>query len=312
MSIPTFSLAERDRRWNLARTFMQRENLDALLIFGEHEDSGPATVVFDTWFTNARAGTTIVFLKGGNPISLVPMPTFLSDHLESSRRGDIIWIEAQNMRMNITSTSIAKTLKELGLERGTIGVIGLEPYPPWHPHGIVPFPLWNNILIEFPNVTFKPVAAAFGRVMMPLSREEIAVVRHSASVGDSVVRAMAETAAAGVSEAAVYAAAMSKGYSSGTIPAAIHFYSSPDPAAAGWPQWGYRPQAPRILKDGDMISAEVFCNFGARHTQHQVLIAVGDVHEDYEHAAKVARSVYDAGLKALRGGESSGISLRIC
>jgi hypothetical protein len=108
-----------------------------VLVFGEHEDSGPATVAFDTWFTSARAGTTIVFPKGGDPVSLVPMSTFLSDHLESSRRGDIIWIEAQNMRMNITSTSIANTLKELGLEKGTIGVIGLEPYPPWHPHGIV-------------------------------------------------------------------------------------------------------------------------------------------------------------------------------
>jgi hypothetical protein len=137
MAVPTFSLGERDRRWNLARTFMQRENLDAVLVFGEHEDSGPATVAFDTWFTSARAGTTIVFPKGGDPVSLVPMSTFLSDHLESSRRGDIIWIEAQNMRMNITSTSIANTLKELGLEKGTIGVIGLEPYPPWHPHGIV-------------------------------------------------------------------------------------------------------------------------------------------------------------------------------
>jgi Xaa-Pro aminopeptidase len=285
---------------------MQRENIDAMLVFGEHEDSGPATVAFDTWFSNARAGTTTVFPKGGDPISLVPMSTFLSDHLESSSRGDIIWIEAQNMRMNITSTSIANTLKELGLEKGTIGVIGLEPYPPWHPHGIVPFPLWNNILTEFPNVTFKPVAAAFGQVMMPLSQEEIAVVRHSASIGNAMVRAMAETAAVGVSEAAVYAAAMSKGYSSGTIPAAIHFYSGPDPVAAGWPQWGYRPQAPRILQEGDVIFAEVFCNFGAHHTQRQVLIAIGEIHEDYERAAKVAHSVYDAGLKALRPGRKFG------
>jgi Xaa-Pro aminopeptidase len=225
---------------------------------------------------------TIIFPKAGDPVSLVPMSTFLSDHLESSRRGDIIWIEAQNMRMNITSTSIANTLKDLDLVNdNTIGVIGLGPYLPWHLHGIVPFPLWNNILTEFPNVKFKPVAAAFGRVMMPLIQEEIAIVHHSVSIGNAMVRAMAETAAVGVSKAAVYAAAMSKGYSSRTIPAAIHFYSGPDPVAAGWPQWGYRPQAPRILQEGDVISAEMFCNFGAKHTQHQVLIAIGDVHEDY-------------------------------
>lgn len=56
MAVPTFSIAEREPPWNLARTFMQRESLDALLVFGEREDSGPATVPFDTWFTNARAG----------------------------------------------------------------------------------------------------------------------------------------------------------------------------------------------------------------------------------------------------------------
>ena len=73
MVVPTFSIAERDRRWNLARTYMQRENLHAMLVFGEHEDYDPATVAFDTWFTNARAGTTIFFPKGGDPISFVLM-----------------------------------------------------------------------------------------------------------------------------------------------------------------------------------------------------------------------------------------------
>ncbi|WP_236787839.1 M24 family metallopeptidase [Amycolatopsis sp. GM8] len=46
--------------------------------------------------------------------------------------------------------------------------------------------------------------------------------------------------------------------------------------------------------------AEVFCLFGMHQTQHQVTIAVGDVHEDVERAAGVARASYDAGLKGLR------------
>ena len=49
-----------------------------------------------------------------------------------------------------------------------------------------------------------------------------------------------------------------------------------------------------------MIAAEVFCTFGMRATQHQVTIAIGEVHEDVKRAALVARASYDAGLQALR------------
>lgn len=42
--------------------------------------------------------------------------------------------------------------------------------------------------------------------------------------------------------------------------------------------------------------AEVFCRFGMKETQHQVAIAVGDVHPGVEAAAAIAREAYDAGL----------------
>jgi len=304
--VPTFSMAERDRRWDLARAFMEREDLDALLVFGEHEDAGPAPFAYDTWFTNGRAGTTVVFPRDGDPISLFPMEMFTKDHLESTRRGDIMWIPPQNLRASRDSRAITDTLNRLGLSKGTIGVVGLEVYPPWHPEGIVPYRLWNNILREFPGAEFRPVAMALSRLIMPLSPEEIAAVRHSASIGDAMARAMVDTAAAGVSESEVYAAGMSAGYARGTIPAAMHFWSGPHPLASGLPQWGYRPQAPRILRDGDIISAEVFSNFGGRHTQHQVTITIGEPHENLLRAADVARTAYDAGLRALRPGRTFG------
>jgi hypothetical protein len=108
--VPNFSLAERDRRWDLARTFMEREGLDALLVYGEHEDAGPAPVAYDTWFTNGRAGTTVVFPRTGEPISLLPGPMFIMDHLESSRRGDSMWIPSHNLRGTRHFGMITETL----------------------------------------------------------------------------------------------------------------------------------------------------------------------------------------------------------
>ncbi|SDS47979.1 M24 family metallopeptidase [Microlunatus soli] len=304
--VPTLSTAERDRRWELARTFMADEGLDALLIFGEHEDAGPAPFSFDTWFTNGRAGTTVVLPRNGDPISLFPMEMFSKDHLEASSRGDTIWIPPQNIRAARDSGAIVGTLRELGLAKATVGVVGLEPYPPWHPEGIVPYRLWSAVLAALPAARFRPVAMALARLMMPLSAEEIAVVRRSASIGDAMARAMVDTAAAGVAESEVYAAGMATGYAHGTTPAAMHFWSGPDPLASGLPQWSYRPQPPRRLADGDLISAEVFSNVGGRHTQHQVSITIGEPHPDLQRAAAVARAGYDAGLEALRPGRTFG------
>ena len=156
--VPTYSIAERDRRWNLAREFMQGEGLDALLVFGEHEHAGPAPFAYDTWFTNARAGTTVVFPRDGEPLSLLPMEMFWRDYLECGRRGDTLWISPENIRASRDSAAIADTLLAMGLSTATIGVIGLEPYAPWHPEGVVPYRQWNTILSRFPHAEFKPVA----------------------------------------------------------------------------------------------------------------------------------------------------------
>jgi Xaa-Pro aminopeptidase len=303
---PTYSMVERDRRWNMARQFMHDQGVDALLIFGEHEDAGPAPFAYDTWFTNARAGSTVVFPVDGDPISLLPMEMFWRDYLENTRRGHTNWIAPKNICASRDSAAISDALTSLGLATATIGVIGLEPYAPWHPEGVVPYRLWNTVLEKFPDAQFTPVAQPLSRLMMPLSAEEVAVVRHAASVGDAMVAAMVATAAPGVLETDVYAAGMAAGYARGTTPAAMHLYSGPDPLARALPAWSYRPQTPRTLADGDIVSAEVFANAGGRHSQHQVTIAVGEPHPELLRAAAVARAAYDAGLHAMRPGRTFG------
>lgn len=56
------------------------------------------------------------------------------------------------------------------------------------------------------------------------------------------------------------------------------------------------------MKKGDVIVAEIFSSFGIRATQHQLMIAVGEVHEDIERAARFTRTCYHAKLRTLRPG----------
>jgi Xaa-Pro aminopeptidase len=301
-SVPMFSLAERDRRWNMARAFMEREDLNALLVFGEHEDAGPAPFCLDTWFTNDRPGATVIFPRDGAPVMCVPGGIYALDHIEAIRRGDGIWIGPEGFRLGRHSSKIISAIRELGLEKGRIGVMGLEPYIPYQPEGVIPHNTWKNILDQLPDVGFVTVGNAFTRLMMPMSAEQVIVVSHCATIGEAMAQAMVETARPGISEAEVYAAAMAVAHKSGTHTPGMHFWSGRSHAAAGPPQWAYRAQPPRILEDGDFISSEVFCRLGMHDTQHQVAIAIGTVRDEIERAGEVARACYEGGMKAARVG----------
>ena len=304
--VPRFSLAERDRRWNLARGFMSRHGLDALLVYGEHEDGGASQFNIDTWFTNDRPGTTVLMPRDGEPIVFLPMPLYVLDRLETSRRGDACWVSAKGIRIGRHSDELADELITNSLSSATIGVIGLDPHVPWHPQGVIPYQFWHNIITAFPDVEFRPVGGEFAPLIMALSGEELSMLRHAARLGDVIVDAMVAAARPGVSEAEVYAAGTFAANSRGTVVPGMHLWSGAQFAASGPPQWGYRPTTARSLRDGDFLAAEVFSCFGQRHTQHQVAIAIGDVHPDIERGAVIARACYEAGLTRLTTNASFG------
>ena len=300
--VPEFSLAERERRWNLARSFMQDQNIDALLVIGEHEDAGPAPFRFDNWLTNDAPGAVVVFPRDADPVSLAWFP---ADPAEDVRRGTVPWLAPGNRRTGLRhSRGVVGVLDQLGLSQATIGVAGLDPYLPYLPEGSVPYGLWDGIRHGCANARFVPVGLMLGRAMMPQSDEELAVIRHSARIGDEMAEAMLAAAVPGATESDVFTAGMAAAHRRGAIVPGLHLATGPQPLELGLPRWSYRPEPPLILSDGDVVRSEVFCNFGLRDTQHQVTIAIGRVHEDYDRAEDIARQSYDAGLRALRPGQT--------
>lgn len=281
---------------------MEQEGLDALIVFGEHEDSGAAPYSIDNWFTNDRPGVTVVFGKVDEPITLAPMPSFICEHMECSTRGDELWIRPENLRLGRDAGSLVRTVIEQGLAKSTIGVLGLEPGGPWHPGGVMPFTTWSDVVQQVPDATFRAVGQAFLPLVMTHSDEEIAVLRYAASIGDSMVDAMVQAARPGVAENEVVKAAINAALAQGTAVAMPHLNTGPTAVTWGPPRWTYRPQAPRTLRNGDLIASEVFCNFGLRQIQLQCTIAIGEVHENVERAGAVARASYEAGLRTLRPG----------
>ncbi len=306
VAIPRFSTAERDRRYRLARDLMEEQDLDALLAYGERGEAGPPQFTPDTYFTNDRPGATVILPRRGELVALVWSSAVIGDHLEASRRGDATWLRPSQIRTGRGADAIVRTLREQGLERGRIGVLGLEPYPPFFPEGLIPYVTWQRVLEALPEATFVPVQRRFSELTMARSPEEVEVLRWSAQAGERMCEAMVEAARPGVLESDLHAAAAAACFANVANCYWLILLSGPGTLAWGPPHWTYRPQPPRAIQNGDLVLAELFVTAGMLESQQQLTIAVGDVPPEAEVCARAAREAYEIGLRELKVGARFG------
>ncbi|EMW1015441.1 aminopeptidase P family protein [Serratia marcescens] len=300
------SLAERDRRWQLARDIMQTEDLAALIVYGDREAAAPAGFAPDCYFTNDRPGSIVVFVGDESPRIYTFASMMVADHLQASLRGDLQWIGAEQLFVGKTGRDVGAWLAERRLAGTRIGIIGLEPYPPFYFDGAMPARTLQGLTEALPTANWIPVYREFFRRASVKSEEELRLVRYAAHIGETMSETLRATARPGVSEADLVAAVTATCFSMGGYTAELLLGSGPEYVGWGPPAWQYRAQAPRVLQEGDLVLSEIFALYGMMETQHQAAIAIGEVHPDILHAAAIARASYEAGLGALRTGNTFG------
>src|SRR5262245_52915213 len=119
-SIPVFSLQERDRRWAKVRELMARDGVDIIACMPgtNAHDRGQQDVRYLTQLGENSDEVTVVFpLEGGVTAWLSrggvwPASNWFSD-IRSGPRGS-------------GGSTVVKYLKEIGFERGTIGIPSLS------------------------------------------------------------------------------------------------------------------------------------------------------------------------------------------
>ena len=294
MPATTLSFAERDRRWNALRDFMAARALDCVVIFA---GSGPLQC--DNYYSNDQPGT-VIFPRRGEPLWLVWTTHVITSHLEQRERGEQPWI-SQALLAGGGSRGIIEALRELGCERGSIGVVGTGGMPSLTPEGWVPFLTWQRITAALPDATFEEVGADLLRIQLVKSDEELALVRRAAEIGEAACQVMIDVTRPGVTEADIYGAVMGEVYRQGArgiegLPLFIH--SGRQSIGWGLPAWMTRGTPPRTIQDGDLVMSEHFPTFGGMQAQEQQCIAVGAVDPLNERLAEVARSSYEEGVKA--------------
>lgn len=305
-NVPHYSAAERDRRLALANALMDQEGVDALIVYGDREGAFPASFAPDTYFTNDRPGSIVILPRGGQPIAVVFLTTVVEDHIQARARRSGGWVKPENIFVGKMGANIVEIIEDIGLDSAAFGVIGLEPYPPFYFDGAMPYNTWATILEDLPGASFKAVGNAFFAMTAVKSEEEIAVLKWSAATGEAMCAAMRDATRPGVRENEIYAAAMEACAQHAGLSTVLLMGSGPEFVGWGPPSWLYRPEAPRVIAEGDVVLGEVFASFGMLETQHQPAIAVGDVHADFERAAEAARRSYEAGVATLKAGATFG------
>ncbi|WP_345600401.1 aminopeptidase P family N-terminal domain-containing protein, partial [Thermocatellispora tengchongensis] len=168
---PTLSLAERDRRWAAVRQLLADHSLDAIVVFGLGRDAT------DAYLTNEAKKAIVVMTRTEDPVMLlgdVPLERYDAPGQRWERWADQ-WRHGDQLAM------LADLLKERGLDRGTVGIVGLTGRFVGEARGTISYTTWQEVLRSLPKVNWVDVAAAYKVLALVKSPEEQVLLRKAAS-----------------------------------------------------------------------------------------------------------------------------------
>lgn len=250
-----FSPQEYERRRAALRAKMQELGLDAVIAAGgpSHWSFGGGMLwLSGHWEWHALANY-VVLPRDGEPTLVYSMG---GTHSEAVRRETANALaDVRPSRNGKFGEVIAERLRELGLERGRIGLMEIDPR-----HGdYLPVNQYNALREQLPEAELVFTKGIMHELVSVHSREELDCVRHAGRLCTNAMRAIAERARPGVREyelRAAAGAAILEG--NGDIDFLI-IGSTPmaDPAQV----FGNPRPSSRMLEEGDLILMELAAGY---------------------------------------------------
>ena len=293
--IPQLSIQERDRRYQLVRAEMAKRGIDVLLLpanTGRWEQlqgdsryltniGGFATEMF-TVFPAQGEVTSYVFNRAG------------------------WWQKAQNWVADVRdgrnrwSQNAIERLKELTLEKGTIGISGLAGLVR-APEGIIPYSSVKAIQEAMPHAVLVNATDMMQDVRAVKSAEEVAMLEGSAAIIEKAIETLRQTAKPGVSEKEVYASMLHTMLSNGGELPTLFFLS----AGPGLFNSSFVP-TDYVIQAGDQIIDEIEAKYGGYAAQAVCPAVVGKPIPSFQTMVEISRACFDAVLAAMKPGVTFG------
>ena len=291
---PRFSLRERDRRWRAVRAAMTAAGIDVIVC---PNNTGNSTdfQANSRYLTHVGGGgdadVAVVFPLHGEVTAIATSaaprwPTvqdWTADVREARRRYGKVAVER---------------LKELGIERNRIGIVGLGKEAGTRtPEGTVSHSFWQQIRDAFPRAELVDATKLLAEVRYGKSDEEIAALQTSMDIIEQGIAAEVAAARAGAVDWHVWAAAQEAMMRGGSeTPVHCNWISGKNPVRTL-----NRPSL-RVLERGDLIINELEASWIGYRSQAVQPVFVGEANPIHKELIKVQREVFDAILAKLKPG----------
>ena len=290
----SFSAAEMARRYALARELMHAHDLAALVVFG-NSGTNRANMANPFWLSNHLDLHHCYLVVPRDELQEVALYTGLTNHVPNAREtSDVPLVEWGGYE---PAATVAARLRAIGVTRGRVGLVGVNARFAMG----MPYAHHAQLLRELPGVELVDVTAAFQRLRLVKSDEEIEWLRKAAELTDKSMLAVAERARPGMSEIELVALGEAAYRPEGGM-ARIMFLRS---MAMDDPTGCLPAQNPshRRLRAGDVMITEFSASYWGYTGQiHRPIFVEAEPRPEWQRLFDVARAAYDALADSVRTG----------
>jgi Xaa-Pro aminopeptidase len=284
---PRFSGAEFARRHAAARALMAAAGIDALAVFGNSGISrhNHADVHYLSGFLGNR-NNYVVLPARGEPVLFVQS----HNHVPNAREASSVRTESGRLDSALT---IAKFLIDSGLKNATLGYVGDVP--------VQSYLTWQK---ELANWKFADVTAAFRKLRLVKSAEEIEWLKKGASLTDDALQALIDNVKPGLREYELGAIVESAALNAGGLPHLCYLSSGPqDGAGACVPRQNL---SDRVVARGDVVNTEISVSWwGYSGQMHRPIFIGAEPNDLYKRLWDTTLEAYTRCVKVLRPGATS-------
>ncbi|HEX5993289.1 MAG TPA: Xaa-Pro peptidase family protein [Thermomicrobiales bacterium] len=294
-----FSEEEYVSRRERAVAVAQTEGMDGLVVWsrggGTNDRHGNALYLANAYSSfpfvpdnmplwGGRAHAVLILPVGGPSQLIVDIPYYDAEGVA---------VDQVRMSPNMLD-AVADVLREMGLDRGRIGLVGCDVLPVgwyWHLHEALPELQWV------------PADHILDRQRAIKSPAEQALIREVAARGVSIMTQLLAAVEPGRTEGQVVGTALAAMASAGVMPYELHVAAGPDAhqyTRARMPGW----DAERPMQAGEMFHVDMFASYQGYYFDFARTVIVGDTAPtvEQERIIRAARDAVYAVINAIRPG----------
>jgi Xaa-Pro aminopeptidase len=283
-----YSLAERDRRWRTVRERATAAGLDGIFVpLGNDPDA--------RYLTQLRSSVVVLPSDGRPPIVLA----------DRGARNE--WVPEPRVAARAWAPAMADALREAGIERGRIGVVGLKGGRVTHvrlPEGVLNYTAFAEVQQRLPNATFVDATDVVGFVRYVKSEEEIEALRRSVSIAEAGIDAMVSVARPGLDAAVLFAAVMERLLVQGGSRPSLELAVSPVDQPPGQPY--ANPPLGKRLDRNDRLDVEVHAVWGGQRSGESQPLVLGPPPEAWKPLVALQKELFQTGLAHMQPGTTFG------